>query len=239
MFQFFFQKHFQSDLAQLLPGILSDPLSEIVRVMEFDIYSSLSVLMNEAIKERARPKIQVSQSDEKSELRSVRDMLDSDELLNALLLFAGSGEHQHEILFLTAVELLKKKSADADANQIFYMYCDPASPRYLNSALSFKRVNALERQMSDAANPLTADSFDFCVHDVVTHLDSGLFKRFLASRSGGGGGGGKAKSPTQSKPIVRLGILGFGSTGGQKRSPRGGAAGGGGGGEEKRSPRGK
>jgi hypothetical protein len=208
-------------LAKLLPDIVSEPLSEVVRVIEFDIYTSLSLLMNEVIRERARPKAS-PKSESVGSMRSVREALDHDSVLHSLVLFAGSGSDQNEILFLAAVHLFKRGSPDADPKQIFFTYCDSASPRYLDAALSFKRVNALERQMSDSSSLVSPDLFDGCFNDVVTHVDSRLFKRFLASKKQA------AKTPP-SKTIQRLALLGIGTSGsgGSKRSPR----------EDKRSPR--
>ena len=220
----------EAALAKLLPGVLSEPLAEIVRVMEFDIYTSLSALMNEVIRERSRPKAPAPSphSADGGGLRSVRDALENDETLNALLLFAGTGSDQNEILFLAAVHLLKRGSPDTNAKQIFYTYCDSASPRYLDAALSFKRVNALERQMSDPGALASGDLFDGCVNDVVTHVDSGLFKRFLSSKAAKQSG----KPAPPPKTTNRLALLGIGTGGGGgggggRRSPR----------EEKKSPR--
>ena len=244
-----------AELVALLPGILEEPLAEIVRVMEFDIFTGLSSLFREVIQERASggggssaapssaapvsqrpppPTLVLPLSGKKKsdkQYRSVREMLEGPGL-QELLLFASSEaktDAQNEIIFMATVQLFK--SGAADAREIFSTFCEQDSSRFLD-CVPHKRFAALEKIMNLPTVP--TDAFDACVGDVATHLDAGLFKRYLATKE-------KKKdkrrllgllppSPTTTTTASNstTTATATGSTSGDKRSPRG---------EEKRSPR--
>lgn len=81
-------------------------------------------------------------------IKSVREVMEKEEVLSELLLFA-SGAEQNELLFLSAVQGFKKDFSLAGARQIMSIYCNSSSPRFLDQSLSFKRINLLERTFAD------------------------------------------------------------------------------------------
>lgn len=172
-----------AELAALVPGILQDPLSEIVRVMEFDLYPNFSSLLREAMNER---RSQHQQQQNPSQLRSIRDMYDSEDQLQEVLMFATGGKQQEqsELLFLMLV-LRYKAQADAEtrsnmASHIIRKYCTPDSPHFLESSLSHRRVLLVQREFQSQGPVVTL--FDATRQDVATHVDATIMKRYFASK---------------------------------------------------------
>ncbi len=124
--------------------------------------------------------------------KSVREVMDKEEMLSEMLLVASgdwfgfllsilsssSGPEQNELLFLSAVQALKRSFTLTGAKQIMSVYCSSSSPRFLDQALSFKRINMLEKAFADptkyAIHPLFL-LFCFSPRFFFDRLDSTLF----------------------------------------------------------------
>jgi hypothetical protein len=120
------------ELLALLPGLLEQPKSEIMRVVEYDLYPQFSLLLDEVYAERdaasappprpvspaaassaatpLSPKEQTSPgADERdySKMRYVNEVAQDAELLKDLLLFCTETPDQDAVLFVTLVQEYK------------------------------------------------------------------------------------------------------------------------------------
>lgn len=72
-----------AEMAALLPLVLEEPLNEIVRVMEFDLYPGFAALVDEVIHTRRVEQ----QKREEASINSVVMMLDNTQMMQDLLVF--------------------------------------------------------------------------------------------------------------------------------------------------------
>lgn len=213
-------------MAALLPGILKEPMQEITRVMEFDLYPQLKLLFSEVAAERAEHHVSAlspstltkGAGDGKGAgngaIRSVRDVLEREDLLQSLIFFCAGTKAQDDLLFCSMVAQYRKQPADTRngfAGNIYSIYCSPISSHFLSSVLSPKRSQLLEKEL--AKSPTAVTVFDNIVTDAIAHLDATVLSPFLREleakkkASSSGNFGSSVESPTAAAGGWRFGIF--------------------------------
>ena len=161
-------------LAALVPGILSDPLQEIYRVIEFDIYPSFSALLKEVIDEKEALLLSPKAAPKKME-KSVRDILHDATAMQEFLLFT-SGRNQDLVVFLTLVTTFKNSHDDDFENTAQFIvekFLSVHSPHFLEGLIHPKQVSHLK----DCK--VSADMFEPFVNIIVNHIDASLWKDYV------------------------------------------------------------
>ena len=93
------------ELAALLPDILSEPLNEVMRVMEYDLYPGFADLVKEVI---AIKKEEQRKSEERK-ITSVVMMLDNQPLMQELLVYLSDFKQQNLVIFINLVSQFRIK----------------------------------------------------------------------------------------------------------------------------------
>ena len=170
-----------SEMADLVRDkkILDEPLAEIVRVMQYDLYPSLSLLFTEVFREKEQESSPPPLPQEKapsggSTLILARDCMKKG-TLEQVLLFAHAGQEQNLILFLQMVSDFQLGKCEGE--QIAATFCNPASSHFI--MLEIAETNGIRWKEG-----VSREFFDEIVTEACAVLDSGLMRRYNAANAG-------------------------------------------------------